>query len=65
MEIWRTLSDPAMLKLQLERLFGEITVTPLRGAWANGWTLNLNARPWALIPKGGEVAFSVGCGARI
>ena len=44
--------DGDRTRLALRRIFDGIVVKPLRGAWANGWTLEMRTRPWAvLLPR--------------
>lgn len=56
--------DGDRARLALGRVFDRLTVKPLRGDWAAGWTLEMQPRPLAWMPEGAVVRL-VGCGARI
>jgi hypothetical protein len=67
-QIWNDLQDADRdrARLDLGRIFESLIVKPLNGSWSNGWLLEMNSRPQALVqPEDGRVAQLVGCGGRI
>jgi hypothetical protein len=58
--------DGDQSRVALRQIFDGIVVKPLRGAWANGWTLEMRTRPWAvLLPRdASELCLRMVAGAR-
>jgi len=57
--------DGDRTRLALQQFFDGITVKPLRGAWENGWRLEMETRPWAVLLSRDAVAQLHGCGGGI
>jgi hypothetical protein len=57
--------DADRARLALQQVFDAIVVRPLRGAWANGWRLEMKTRPWAVLLPRDAVAQIHGCGGGI
>lgn len=67
-QLWHDIGklDGERSRSALQQVFeGTITVTPLGGAWTNGWRLEMRTRPWAVLLPRGVFAQLVGCGGRI
>lgn len=49
----------------LAGLLGPVSVRPLNEKWENGWRLEMNARPWAVLLPAGAFSSQVGSGGGI
>lgn len=57
--------DSDRARVALKQIFDSVVVRPLRGAWENGWRLEMKTRPWAVVLPRDAVAHLHGCGGGI